>query len=104
MPYRRVIHELAGADVLVHSELGFAWQALPATVPAVAVTGTNGKSTVTSFVGQLLVAAGMGAWVGGNFGVPLSELALAQRRGPPPSPAGPSLASQHGPSICLYVG
>eukprot|EP00873_Tetraselmis_striata_P011370 jgi/Tetstr1/431634/TSEL_021164.t1 len=81
VPYRRVIHELAGADVLVHSELGFAWQALPATVPAVAVTGTNGKSTVTSFVGQLLVAAGMGAWVGGNFGVPLSELALAQRRG-----------------------
>ncbi len=39
-----------------------------AAVPLVAVTGTNGKSTVTSLVGHLLRASGIHAVVGGNLG------------------------------------
>jgi len=39
-----------------------------ATVPLIAVTGTNGKSTVTSLVGHLLRADGIRAVVGGNLG------------------------------------
>jgi UDP-N-acetylmuramoylalanine--D-glutamate ligase len=39
-----------------------------ATVPLIAVTGTNGKSTVTSLVGHLLRESGVGAVVGGNLG------------------------------------
>lgn len=84
VPYRREYRQLAEEGVRVHSELGFAWQALPPGLRALAVTGTNGKSTVTSFAGQLLTAAGVTAWVGGNFGVPLSELSLARRRGKRP--------------------
>jgi len=41
--------------------------------PVIAITGTNGKSTVTTLVGELLRAAGFRAFVGGNLGVPLCE-------------------------------
>lgn len=39
-----------------------------ARVPVVAITGTNGKSTVTALVGHLCEAAGLNAGVGGNIG------------------------------------
>jgi UDP-N-acetylmuramoylalanine--D-glutamate ligase len=39
-----------------------------ATAPIIAVTGTNGKSTVTSLTGHLLAEAGLRAVVGGNLG------------------------------------
>lgn len=41
--------------------------------PVIAVTGTNGKSTVTILIGELLRAAGKKVFVGGNIGVPLAE-------------------------------
>lgn len=55
----------------VVGELGYAARFLDR--PTVAVTGTNGKSTVVSFVGQLLEAAGYSCFVGGNLGNPLSN-------------------------------
>lgn len=59
----------------VVGELGFALRFL-AGVPIVAITGTNGKSTTTHFVGQLARRAGYRPFVGGNLGTPLSEAAL----------------------------
>jgi len=47
--------------------------------PAVAITGTNGKSTTTTFAGDLLAAAGRDAFVGGNLGNPLSAGVLDRR-------------------------
>jgi len=41
--------------------------------PVVAVTGTNGKSTVTTLIGDLLKGSGKKAFVGGNIGIPLAE-------------------------------
>jgi UDP-N-acetylmuramoylalanine--D-glutamate ligase len=41
--------------------------------PIVAVTGTNGKSTTTTMIGDMLTAAGARAFVGGNLGTPLIE-------------------------------
>ncbi len=41
--------------------------------PVVAVTGTNGKSTVTTLIGELLAASGKKVFVGGNIGVPLTD-------------------------------
>lgn len=38
-----------------------------------AVTGTNGKSTVTTLAGEMVRASGAEVWIGGNLGVPLSE-------------------------------
>jgi UDP-N-acetylmuramoylalanine--D-glutamate ligase len=41
--------------------------------PVVAVTGTNGKSTVTTLIGDLLAGGGRKVFVGGNIGTPLAE-------------------------------
>ena len=42
-------------------------------VPVIAVTGSNGKTTVTSLIGALLQAAGKVPFVGGNIGTPLLD-------------------------------
>jgi len=44
------------------------------TLPVIAITGSNGKSTVTDLVGALINASGNKALVGGNIGVPALEL------------------------------
>lgn len=41
-----------------------------AQAPIIAITGSNGKSTVTSLVGEMAKAAGMNVGVGGNIGLP----------------------------------
>ncbi len=41
--------------------------------PVVAVTGSNGKTTVTSLIGHLLEQGGMKVFVGGNIGTPVLE-------------------------------
>ncbi len=45
-----------------------------ARAPVVAITGSNGKSTVTALVGAMAQAAGRDARVGGNFGTPALDL------------------------------
>jgi UDP-N-acetylmuramoylalanine--D-glutamate ligase len=41
--------------------------------PTVAVTGTNGKTTTTSLIGEMLKASGQEVFVGGNIGAPLID-------------------------------
>ncbi len=48
-----------------------------ARAPVIAITGSNGKSTVTTLVSKMLAAAGAKALTGGNIGTPALEL-LAQ--------------------------
>jgi UDP-N-acetylmuramoylalanine--D-glutamate ligase len=43
------------------------------TAPLIAVTGTNGKSTVVVVLGEIMKAAGMRTFVGGNLGTPLVD-------------------------------
>lgn len=45
-------------------------------VPVVAVTGTNGKTTVTTLIGDIFATAGKRVFVGGNIGTPLYEYLL----------------------------
>ena len=45
--------------------------------PMVAITGTNGKSTVTVLIGEICKASGMKTFVGGNLGIPLATAAGA---------------------------
>jgi UDP-N-acetylmuramoylalanine--D-glutamate ligase len=44
------------------------------TAPIIAITGSNGKSTVTSMVGEMLTATGLSTAVGGNIGTPVLDL------------------------------
>jgi UDP-N-acetylmuramoylalanine--D-glutamate ligase len=43
--------------------------------PLVAITGTNGKTTTTTLIGEIFRACGLLTFVGGNIGRPLIELA-----------------------------
>ncbi|WP_233981039.1 UDP-N-acetylmuramoyl-L-alanine--D-glutamate ligase [Pectobacterium versatile] len=45
-----------------------------AQAPIVAITGSNGKSTVTTLVGEMARAAGWQVGVGGNIGLPALQL------------------------------
>ena len=44
------------------------------TAPVIAVTGSNGKSTVVTLLGEMAKTAGIDACVGGNIGVPVLDL------------------------------
>ncbi|MCD4749722.1 MAG: UDP-N-acetylmuramoyl-L-alanine--D-glutamate ligase [Thermoanaerobaculales bacterium] len=62
-----------GIDIL--SELEFAWRHR-ADAPLIAVTGSNGKSTVTTLTAAILQASGRNTVAGGNLGPPASQLVL----------------------------
>ncbi len=59
----------AGAHVISDIELAY----LFIDSPIVAVAGTNGKTTTTTLIGEMLKDAGISAFVGGNIGRPAIE-------------------------------
>ena len=67
----------AGSPILSEIEVAAAL----AQAPAVAITGSNGKSTVTTMVSAILRAAGLDAPAGGNLGVPFSRLVREELAG-----------------------
>jgi len=70
-----LVLEARRRGLLVLSEVEFAWRHR-ARAPLAAVTGSNGKSTVTTLVAQMMQTAGMATVAGGNLGPPASELIL----------------------------
>ena len=48
--------------------------------PIVAVTGTNGKTTTTTLIGNMLEESGLKVFVGGNIGKPLIDYAESENR------------------------
>lgn len=50
------------------------WLARSIKAPVIAITGTNGKSTVTTLVGEMAKAAGFTTAVAGNIGLPVLDL------------------------------
>ena len=60
----------------VVTEIEFAWRHRT-DAPLAAVTGSNGKSTVTTLVAEMLSRSGSAAVAGGNLGTAASELVLA---------------------------
>jgi UDP-N-acetylmuramoylalanine--D-glutamate ligase len=62
------------AGVRVIGELELGWRAMEAE--AVAITGTNGKTTTTALTGALLSAAARPVLVAGNIGTPLAAHAM----------------------------
>ncbi len=58
-----------GIPVLGEIEIAFA----ESEAPLVAITGTNGKSTTTTVMGEIFSAWGKKTFVGGNLGTPLIE-------------------------------
>jgi UDP-N-acetylmuramoylalanine--D-glutamate ligase len=61
--------ERGGGEVIGELELASRF----VTAPIALIGGTNGKSTTTALVGEMMAMQGQKTFVGGNFGVPLSE-------------------------------
>lgn len=71
-----LLAEARSSGVEIISELELASELTEA--PVVAVTGTNGKSTTTVLVGEMLKATGKKVSVGGNLGHPMVEMVQAR--------------------------
>lgn len=67
-----VLTELADQDVQIIGDIELF--AREAKAPVVAITGSNGKSTVTTLLGEMASRAGRKVKVGGNLGVPALDL------------------------------
>ncbi|WP_138493219.1 UDP-N-acetylmuramoyl-L-alanine--D-glutamate ligase [Paenibacillus pinistramenti] len=61
-----------GIEVVTEVEIAF-WLC---KAPMIGITGSNGKTTTTTWTGKMLEAAGLSPIVAGNIGIPLTEAAL----------------------------
>ena len=59
------------------SEIEWAWEQV-SDVPTIAITGTNGKTTTTTMISEALKGLGKKVFVGGNIGIPYSEMPLSE--------------------------
>lgn len=71
VPPLPVLDEVQGRGVEVISEVELASRFVTASL--IGITGTNGKSTVTTLVGDMLKRSGFPTFTGGNLGVALSD-------------------------------
>jgi UDP-N-acetylmuramoylalanine--D-glutamate ligase len=69
VPPLAVVQEAEAGGANVHSEVELASWFFQGQV--VAITGTNGKSTVTTMIAEILRDTGDGVFAGGNLGTPL---------------------------------
>ncbi|MBI3354771.1 MAG: UDP-N-acetylmuramoyl-L-alanine--D-glutamate ligase [Nitrospirae bacterium] len=79
VPYRSE-HLLKAKDkgIPVISEIELAYNFLKS--PVIGITGTNGKSTVTTLTGELLKAYKKDVFIGGNLGTALTDAVLANKK------------------------
>jgi len=66
------LSDVLSAGIEVITEAGFGLEHLD--LPFVAVTGTNGKTTVTELIAEMLTTSGVRARGGGNLGTPVSGM------------------------------
>ena len=64
-----IVAEAKKRGIPISSETGLFTELCPA--PIIGITGSSGKTTTASLVGQMLKASGFRTWVGGNIGQPL---------------------------------
>ncbi|MBQ4577561.1 MAG: UDP-N-acetylmuramoyl-L-alanine--D-glutamate ligase [Clostridia bacterium] len=65
--------EAKAAGACITSEMEVFFEVCPC--PVIAVTGSDGKTTTTSVIAEMLKAAGKTVWLGGNIGTPLLDKA-----------------------------
>ncbi len=74
-PAAPLLEAARGLGIPIVAEVEFAWRHRP-EAPLVAVTGSNGKSTVTELTAQMLRDEGRAVAAGGNLGTAASQLVL----------------------------
>lgn len=77
-----LLSALRARGITLQSELDFAWDLRPAGTRTIAVTGSNGKSSLVKALADLLDAPGAPAVPCGNYGLPVADAVLLD---PPPA-------------------
>ncbi len=77
-PASRLARNFSSRKINMIGELELGWRSCE--VPVIAVTGTNGKTTTTELVAQMLNACGQQTIACGNIGKPLSEVAREKKQ------------------------
>ena len=78
-PGNPAIQALAARGAKVTSEMEVFFEVCPCSV--LAVTGSDGKTTTTTLISEMLKAAGKTVWLGGNIGTPLLPLVRLMKPG-----------------------
>jgi UDP-N-acetylmuramoylalanine--D-glutamate ligase len=73
-PGSRLVRNFSARGIDIIGELELGWRFCE-KIPVIAVTGTNGKTTTTELLAQMLNACGQRTIACGNIGKPLSEVA-----------------------------
>ena len=71
-PDNPALNALRASGAEVTSEMDVFFKLCPCTT--IAVTGSDGKTTTTTLIAEMLKAAGKTVWLGGNIGTPLLPL------------------------------
>jgi len=70
-PRRAEIQAVIARGAVIDSEMNLFLRLCPCTV--IGITGSDGKTTTTTIISEMLRAAGHKVWLGGNIGAPLLE-------------------------------
>ena len=71
-PGNPALEQLRQNGAKITSEMGAFFELCPCQI--IAVTGSDGKTTTTTLIAEMLKAAGKTVWLGGNIGTPLLPL------------------------------
>ncbi len=71
-PANPAIERLRSSGAQITSEMEIFFEVCPCTI--LAVTGSDGKTTTTTLISEMLKAEGKTVWLGGNIGTPLLNL------------------------------
>ena len=77
-PGNPAIEALRDRGAKVTSEMELFFELCPCTL--IAVTGSDGKTTTTTLVSEMLKASGKTVWLGGNIGTPLLPLCRQMKK------------------------
>ena len=77
-PTSRLARNFFSRKIDIIGELELGWRSCE--IPVIAITGTNGKTTTTELLAQMLNACGQRTIACGNIGKPLSEVAREKQR------------------------
>tara|TARA_Y100001968_G_scaffold81769_1_gene72866 strand:- start:852 stop:2255 length:1404 start_codon:yes stop_codon:yes gene_type:complete len=75
----KTLQELRSKNILMKGEVELGWERL-SHISSIGITGTNGKTTVTSMLNHVLKSNDINTDMGGNIGKALSKIALESKK------------------------
>lgn len=76
-----LIQKALQLNIPVVNEMEVAYHYLPKDIKIIGVTGSNGKTTTTTLIYEMLTASGVPVHLGGNIGYPLSSIVSKVKSG-----------------------